>query len=665
MKKISNCFRSNLMFLLLILFVPAFVYGQVTQQQIDAFKGTSTGTDTYSVTISGITAIVPYDGQKIWVKFGITNTGAATLRVNSYTARAITLNGSALTAGQILANQYVGLIYYLSGTSWQVQSPSDVTGTVSSVTVTPNAGVTGVVTNPTTTPSIAVSLGAITPTTINGNTISTGTGTLTIAGSGVTITSNGTGGGNWSAGGTWIGGIVPTIANNVVIVDGDGVVVDINSACNKLTIQADGNSGLGSPILQINANIIFTVNTDVDFSMVNAASTTFLILSAPDCGRLVMGGHFTHTTTGGTVSFTLNPPCSSVAGSYGSRNFTSPSTGVVPYANGGTASASTPTSGTVLRGTGSVWSPTSFTIPSSVAQGDILYGISTNSVIALSKNTTATRYLSNTGTSNNPAYAQVDLTNGVVNTLPLANGGTNNTLGNAVNVTGVVAPANGGTGVANNAASLQTISGNYPLTTTLTSTTTITLPTSGTIYGTATESITSSQLATSLSNESGSGLAIFQTSPTIATPSISATDWANANHTHLGATTGGTITIASISDLPTVASGTYTPTLTNSVNIAASTAYLCQWLRIGNCVTVSGLVRIQQTTTLLTSTLLMSLPIASNLTTAQLGGTAISYAGPTFNCSITSGSGKAEIDWAGSVGTGNNFYGFTFTYWIN
>lgn len=61
---------------------------------------------------------------------------------------------------------------------------------------------------------------------------------------------------------------------------------------------------------------------------------------------------------------------------------------------------------------------------STVAQGDILYGSAANTLAALAKNTTATRYLSNTGSSNNPAWAQIDLTNGVTGTLPVGNGGT-------------------------------------------------------------------------------------------------------------------------------------------------------------------------------------------------------------------------------------------------
>ena len=44
----------------------------------------------------------------------------------------------------------------------------------------------------------------------------------------------------------------------------------------------------------------------------------------------------------------------------------------------------------------------------------------------LGKNITATRYLSNTGATNNPAWAQIDLTNGVTGILPSGNGGTTN-----------------------------------------------------------------------------------------------------------------------------------------------------------------------------------------------------------------------------------------------
>lgn len=62
-----------------------------------------------------------------------------------------------------------------------------------------------------------------------------------------------------------------------------------------------------------------------------------------------------------------------------------------------------------------------------------------------------------------------------------------------------------------------TTSGAYTTTLTTTANTSVTLPTSGTLYGTATGSITSSQLATSLSDETGSGVVVFGTSPAFTT----------------------------------------------------------------------------------------------------------------------------------------------------
>src|SRR3990167_6849270 len=63
-------------------------------------------------------------------------------------------------------------------------------------------------------------------------------------------------------------------------------------------------------------------------------------------------------------------------------------------------------------------------VSGSVAQGDIMYGSATDVFSALAKNIPATRYLSNTGASTNPAWAQIDLTNGVTGALPATNGGT-------------------------------------------------------------------------------------------------------------------------------------------------------------------------------------------------------------------------------------------------
>jgi hypothetical protein len=59
-----------------------------------------------------------------------------------------------------------------------------------------------------------------------------------------------------------------------------------------------------------------------------------------------------------------------------------------------------------------------------ISQGDILYGSAASTTTSLAKDTNATRYLSNTGASNNPAWALINLANGVTGLLALANGGT-------------------------------------------------------------------------------------------------------------------------------------------------------------------------------------------------------------------------------------------------
>ena len=53
-----------------------------------------------------------------------------------------------------------------------------------------------------------------------------------------------------------------------------------------------------------------------------------------------------------------------------------------------------------------------------------MYGSAANTPARLAKDANATRSLTNTGSSNNPAWAQVALATGVSGTLPVANGGT-------------------------------------------------------------------------------------------------------------------------------------------------------------------------------------------------------------------------------------------------
>jgi hypothetical protein len=104
-------------------------------------------------------------------------------------------------------------------------------------------------------------------------------------------------------------------------------------------------------------------------------------------------------------------------------------------------------------------------------QGDLIYGSAANTPARLAKDANSTRSLTNTGTNNNPAWAQVALATGVSGTLPVGNGGT------------------GITSLGSNVA---------------------------TFLGTP----SSANLRSALTDETGSGAAVFATSPTLITPAL-------------------------------------------------------------------------------------------------------------------------------------------------
>ncbi len=89
-----------------------------------------------------------------------------------------------------------------------------------------------------------------------------------------------------------------------------------------------------------------------------------------------------------------------------------------------------------------------------------------------------------------------------------------------------------------------TRTGAHNLTFTTTAATTLTLPTSGTLYGTAASSITSAQLLSSITNETGTGNVVFSTTPTFTTSII-------APLVNGGTAVGSTLTLRSTTGVGT------------------------------------------------------------------------------------------------------------------
>lgn len=148
-------------------------------------------------------------------------------------------------------------------------------------------------------------------------------------------------------------------------------------------------------------------------------------------GNLVTGGggggvnSVSGTTDRITISGTASDPIVDIASTYAGQNtITTLGTITTGTWNGTTISvARGGTGATTITGV-LVGNGTSPVTATAIAQGDLFYGSAVNTLAALAKDTNSTRYLSNTGTSNNPAWAQVNLTNGVTGVLPVANGGT-------------------------------------------------------------------------------------------------------------------------------------------------------------------------------------------------------------------------------------------------
>lgn len=121
-------------------------------------------------------------------------------------------------------------------------------------------------------------------------------------------------------------------------------------------------------------------------------------------------------------------------------------------------------------------------------------------------------------------------------------------------------------------------------------------------------------------------------------------------------------TWAAPSSSTTLAHGTFTPTTANVSNIDVSTMQNCQYLRVGNTVTVSGSVDVDATTASSITVISMTLPVASNLPDYfQLAG-AITSEGTGYGSVLgDAATDRAVLRFTPSVNTSVR-YSFTFTY---
>jgi len=197
----------------------------------------------------------------------------------------------------------------------------------------------------------------------------------------------------------------------------------------------------------------------------------------------------------------------------------------------------------------------------------------------------------------------------------------------AATLTGTVSPANGGTGVANNSSSTLTISGAYPLGLTLSASTSLTLPTSGTLATTA--NTVASLGGTTGTIALGTGLSITTGTLNVANgatgtvTSVAVSGGTTGLTTSGGPVTGaGTITFAGTLAVGSGGTGVTTSTGSGANVLSTSPVLTTPTLGAATATSVNGLT-ISSTTGVLSITNLKTLAASNSLTFAGTDGSTL------------------------------------------
>lgn len=180
-------------------------------------------------------------------------------------------------------------------------------------------------------------------------------------------------------------------------------------ALNALSILGTGDvttSGSGSTVT-VNGSGLVTANAD------SGSATT-----AANAMSFVGTGGIVTSATGSTVTIDGSGITGGIQDIDGDTGTATGST--VTFTGAATGLTFSAATATVTLG-GTLVAVNGGTGLNTYAQGDIIYLSSTTAFSRLAKDTNATRYLSNQGTSNNPSWNQVNLANGVTGNLPVTN----------------------------------------------------------------------------------------------------------------------------------------------------------------------------------------------------------------------------------------------------
>jgi hypothetical protein len=109
-------------------------------------------------------------------------------------------------------------------------------------------------------------------------------------------------------------------------------------------------------------------------------------------------------------------------------------------------------------------------------------------------------------------------------------------------------------------------------------------------------------------------------------------------------------------------SGTYTPTLTGVYNVASSTAYELQYMRVGNVVTVSGYIQASATAANTWTRISITLPISSTFDYSYRAGGGGGASATNNVCAIQAGAFGTSVVYLDSYPNTASTLGYTFSF---
>lgn len=473
--------------------------------------------------------------------------------------------------------------------SYKVNGVAIPSGTVTSVSVTTANGVSGSVATATTTPAITLTLGAITPSSVTAPTLNltNGAGTTTVTGSTA----------NETIAFPALSGTVPIFASTPTsggIVAWSGTAGALTNYSGVLGIS-NGGTGNTSGTATINANltgVITGTGNTTSITSQTGTGTKFVVDTSPTLITPVLG-----VASGTSLAITGTAGAGFINLPSQSSNSSAPISGVNIFSNNSANRFS--------------WVGTNG-FATSISSNNL----TANSLFNLPNISGATLALNPTQNKGDIIYSSNSTTLGLTTLATLGIG----TTGQFLNVSGSGIPA---------------------WTTALASTVTAT-----------TQSPNTNNTTLSTTGYTDAGLALkanlasptFTGTPILPTGTIAVTQSPSDNSTKVATT--AYVDAAVTAAVPTLASGHYTPTITNGTNVASSSLISAYYIRVANIVQVEAVINVQTTLGANTATAFdISLPVASNIgASTDVTGGACGAILVGSSAAVATGSGNIAND---------------------